>query len=120
MFANTSFFEFFATFSGFVAGVVLVSQFIIRIAKVDKGWLKQLISWLLSIALAAVGFGFQLGYFADFGPINQWQGWVLTALNGVGAGLVANGIFDIDLVQDILNWIESLFKKKTKTETINE
>lgn len=68
------------------------------------GWLKthvlgtaptQLLSWIVALALAFAGYALQLGIFAGAGPI-----W--TAIYGLAAGLTANGIADVAIVQSLL------------------
>lgn len=68
------------------------------------GWVKshvlktaptQLLSWVLALAVAYSGYALQVGIFAGVGPI-----W--TALYGLAAGLIANGVADVTIVQSIL------------------
>jgi len=68
------------------------------------GWVKshvlktaptQLLSWIVALALAFAGYALQLGIFAGAGPI-----W--TAIYGLAAGLTANGVADITIVQSLL------------------
>ena len=101
----------FATFAAFAAVTVAASEGLIKSFKIEKGWAKQLVSWLLPIVFGVVGFLCQLGIFAEFGPITDWMGWVFTILTGLGAGLVANGLYDIKGVQVLLNAIEDLIRK---------
>lgn len=63
----------------------------------NRTW-KQVISWVIAILLAFVGQAKMLGIFADTNIL-------YTILNGVGVGLIANGIFDVTIVQSILSFI---------------
>lgn len=91
----------FATLAAFCPLVIFITEWIKKYIKVSGG-LNQLFSWLISIGLAFVGWGLQLGMFAGIE-------WYVVIVYGIAAGLVCNGIFDIKLVQDILN---AIFKKR--------
>jgi hypothetical protein len=72
--------------------------------KIEKAWLKQLISWIL-------GAGFSVGAWAlkvvTFGtPV--WLGVVCLC---IVVGLSSNGFYDIPTIK---NWINSWFVKKTE------
>lgn len=81
-----------------------------------SGWLKtyvikvdgikaQLLTWLISIGIAFLGQWQGLGIFAG-GDI------LTTVLNGVGVGLVANGIYSIEAVQNVLVLVKAKIAKK--------
>ena len=119
----TTFLTYFGTFVLFATGVTLVTEFINDLFKVPskpdaKISPKQIVSWVVAITGACLGFVLQLGFFADFGTVNQWQGWVMTAATGFGAGLAANGIYDINMIYEALQFIFRFLKPKTKV--INE
>lgn len=102
----------FATFVAFVSGVILLTEIINKIFKIENGTTKLIISWILSIGAAAIGFWQQWGFFADCGDITTWQGWVKTALIGFGCALAANKIYDREEIWRLLEMIFSFFKKK--------
>ena len=102
----------FATFVAFVSGVILLTETINKIFKIENGTTKLIISWVLSLGLAAIGFWQQWGFFADCGDITTWQGWVKTALIGFGCALTANKIYDREEIWRLLEMIFSFFKKK--------
>ena len=106
-----NFFESFATFGSIAAMNVFIVELIVKTFKIEKSWLKQLVSWVIPIAVSIVGFVLNLGMFSQFGGLGEWQGWVYTVLVGLGMGLTSNGIFDIELVKSLLNAIHNLFKK---------
>ena len=108
---DINFFESFATFGSIAAMHDFIVELIVKTFKIEKSWLKQLVSWVIPIAVAIVGFVLNLGMFAQFGGMTEWQGWVYTVLVGLGMGLTSNGIFDIELVKSLLNAISNLFKK---------
>ena len=102
----------FATFVAFVGGVILLTETINKIFKIENGTTKLIMSWVLSLSLAAIGFWQQWGFFADCGDITTWQGWVKTALIGFGCALAANKIYDREEIWRLLEMIFSFFKKK--------
>lgn len=102
----------FATFVAFVSGVILLTETINKIFKIENGTTKLILSWVLSVGLAALGFWQQWGFFADCGDITTWQGWVKTALIGFGCALAANKIYDREEIWRLLEMIFSFFKKK--------
>lgn len=104
----------FAGFVAFVGGSIVIIEAINKLFKIQNSTTKLILSWVLSIALACVGFGFQLGFFAEIGDVNQWQGWVKTVLIGLGCGLCANKIYDREEVWKLLEMIFSIFKSKKK------
>jgi len=65
-----------------------------------SGWKAQLLSWGVSIALAFVGAWKGLGLFQEADVLN-------TIINGVGVGLVANGVFSVEFVQQILAFLKA-------------
>lgn len=102
----------FATFVTFVGAVIFLAESVNRIFNVNGGTPKLIVSWVLSLALSALGFWQQLGFFADCGDIATWQGWVKAALVGIGCGLCANKIYDREEIWTLLQDIFSIFKKK--------
>lgn len=65
-----------------------------------SGTIKQIVSWVVAVALAFVGQAKGLGIVADTDTL-------FTVINGVAIGLVSNGIFDITIVQSILEFIKA-------------
>lgn len=92
--------NYFISISAIVVLVVPITEWLKKLLKAT-GFGAQVISWLVSIALCFVGWAFKLGMFET---INTW--WVVL-LYGLGTGLAANGVFDIELIQTIL---EKIFK----------
>lgn len=71
--------------------------------KIQKGWLKQLISWIFGAALSVGAWALKIITFGD--PV--WLGVVCLC---VVVGLAANGFYDISVIK---NWINTWFVKKT-------
>ena len=72
--------------------------------KVQKGWLKQLISWLLGAGLSVGAWALKVVTFGN--PV--WLGVVCLCLV---VGLSSNGVYDVPTIK---NWINSWFVKKTE------
>lgn len=114
-----TFLVYFGTFAAFVAGVTTFTEFFKNLFKVTKkGWMIA-IAWILAIAGSVAGFYFQLGFFAEYGTPDMWQGWLMTGLTGIGAGIAANGLYDQDAIEAIVKWIWSFMKPK-QSQIINE
>lgn len=78
------------------------------------GWLRnhllkkadpQQLSWAVAVALAFVGYALKLGLFAETGPV-----W--TAIYGLAAGLISNGLADHGLIKFALRLIGAKIEKK--------
>ena len=104
----------FATFVGFVGGVILITEFINKLFKVENSRVKWIISWVMSIGLAIVGFVLQLGIFADCGTVDQWFAWVKVVLIGVGCAFAANKTYDANEIWTALEWLFSFFNTDGK------
>ena len=104
----------FSTFVAFVAAVIAITEAVNKLFKVEGTVAKLIVSWVLSLALSAVGLALQLGMFADLGTPDQWQAWVKAVLVGIGCALAANKIYDREEIWTLLEWIFSFFKKDGK------
>jgi len=89
----------FETFSALVALTAFVIPFIVEIFKWAipnmASLVKQIISWLIGVLIAFLGWKFNQGILSEIS-------WWLALLYGLGAGLVANGVFDTGIVTGIL------------------
>ena len=74
--------------------------------KIQQGWLKQLISWLLGAGLSVGAWALKVITFGD--PV--WLGVICLC---VVVGLASNGFYDISVIR---NWINTWFVKTLKTE----
>lgn len=70
-----------------------------------NGTTKQIIAWILSIAVCFGAWFLKLGMFADLS-------WYITLAYGFAVGLAANGFFDIKIIQAVLNTLRLSPKKR--------
>jgi hypothetical protein len=87
-----------ATFFYFAATVVFLTSVINKFIKL-KGFAKQYLSWFVALAIGISAFLLKLGIFE---PIHWYQALIYS----IAAGLGANGIFDWNLIQTILQAIK--------------
>ena len=99
---------YFSTLGGVSALNVVVTEMINSAFGIKAGWLKQLISWVCPMLLSVLGFVFGFGIFGAYGTISSVSGWIYTVLAGLGLGLASNGIYDIELVQNIIKNVKEL------------
>lgn len=88
--------EFFFSISGVVLLVQIVTGWILKTLPIVGKTLKQMTSWVVSVALAFVGSKYDLGIFAD-------ASLVYTLSVGVGIGMVANYLYDAKTLESILS-----------------
>lgn len=106
----------FASFALFCAGVITITETINRIFNIEGQTAKFLMSWAVSLGLACIGFGFQLGFFSDCGAINEWQGWVKTVFIGVFCAVCSNKTYDMNEIWRVLQIIFSFLDKDGKAK----
>jgi hypothetical protein len=87
----------FASFSLTIAATIGLAAGINTLLK-TSGFVKQLISWLTGILLLVVGNLLNIGFMAELN-------WFHTFAYGLGTALVANGVFDIEVVKILLRLI---------------
>lgn len=104
----------FSSFVAMVSGVLFVTEAVNKLFKIENSNVKLIMSWVMSFGIAALGFWLQLGFFADCGSIDTWQGWVKAMLIGLGCGLCANKLYDRDEMWRMLEWLFSFFSKDGK------
>lgn len=84
-----------ASLAGVAAVTVFLAAVLNKLFKITVGIWKQVVAWGVALVLLVVGNVVNLGFMAD---MNWWQ----TLIYGVATGFVANGIFDISVIQAIL------------------
>jgi len=94
-----------ATLTSVASAAVFLGAFVIKLFKVTVSIWKQVIVWGVAIVLTFLGNLLNIGFAANF-P------WLTTAVYGLAAGLVANGIFDIKTVQTLLDFLKLKEVKK--------
>lgn len=92
---------YFVSLAAVAAATLGLTEFVKSLVNLTTSWVKQVVAWVIGVGLAFLGYYLQLGIFAGIEVT-----WVV--IYGLAAGLVANGVFDIVLVQAILD----LFKAK--------
>ena len=98
----------FATLTAFIVVIPVVVEFIKKIIpKNSPSLIIQIVSWVTGIALAMLAWVLNLGFFAE---LSQWYEALAV---GVGASLVANGVFDTGLITWALNMIGIKTAKKS-------
>lgn len=93
-----------ASMIGVAAMTVFLGGLVNGLLKIVKPVIKQLIVWLIAIAVMLISNFANMGYGAEF---TIWS----SLLHGFGAGLIANGLFDFPVVNAIIKFIESIFNK---------
>ena len=108
----------FATFVGFVTGVLFITEMVNKLFKVENTNVRMIVSWVMSFGLAALGLWLQVGFFADCGTPDTWQGWVKAMCIGLGCGWCANYMYDRKEMWRLLEWLFSFFEKGGKEKRI--
>lgn len=93
------------TFAGFAGGIVLLTEFVKSFFPGMKGWVTQLVSWVVGIVCTMLLWWLDAGFVSDVS-------WYIALLYGLGASLVANGIADTGLVQ----WVIGLVQRKAEAK----
>lgn len=85
---------YFTSLAGLAAVIVPVTSFVNKALGLT-GALKQYLSWIVALVLGLIPWWFDLGIF------NGVQ-WYVAMIYSFAAGLVANGLYDIDTVRKLL------------------
>lgn len=104
----------FATFVAFVSGVLFITEAVNKLFKIENTNVRLIMSWVMSFTLAALGFYMQIGFFADCGSVDTWQGWVKALLVALGCGWCANYMYDRNEMWRLLEWLFSFFNSNGK------
>jgi len=97
---------YFGSLAGIAALTAFLAALLNGLLKVEKRFIKQLVAWLVAIILLIGANLLNYGFNAEFSILKS-------ILYGLGAGLVANGIFDIPFIKILLNTVEGWFAPKT-------
>ena len=88
----------FGTLAGIAALTVFIGGVLNGLLKVTKKVVKQILTWIVANLI-------NMGFLSE-------ATWLMTLLYGFGAGLVANGLFDISIVHALILAVESALNKK--------
>jgi len=89
---------YFVTLAAFAAIIVPITALLNRVFKINEGFVKQFLSWGVSLILAFIANIIGLGIFDGLV-------WYEVTLYAFGGALIANGIFDINVIKLILGAI---------------
>ena len=101
--------NYWAIFTAIVVVASALSAAIIGKCKVAKGWAKQLISWLVAVALT------YLAWWIDILPAIKEPGWLFILIQGICVGLVSNGLVDTELIKKLYAVIFGVLHDKIVT-----
>ena len=91
--SDTSVFDnIYMSLAGLAAGIVFVTEIVLRLLPDVHGLLKHIISWAVGIAITLAGWLLDLGFLSGLV-------WYLALLYALAASLIANGVADTGLVQ---------------------
>ena len=97
--------QYFVSLATIVPLAVLITEFLKLKLKIEKNWAKQVTAWVISVVLCLFGMWLNLG-------ILSHVTFVQAVAYGIATGLVANGIFDLSIVQTLLNLLLGFLKPK--------
>lgn len=106
---------FFAAVSAIYAVIPTATAVINGFLKIDKGWQRHLVSWVVSVAIAIF---FVATGNLTFGLPVVWN-YVCGIVAGIAAGGASNGFYDWKKVQAIFDSLENTIREKT-TSSIEE
>ena len=94
-----------------IVGTQMLTSTINGAFKIDKGWARHLISWLVAVAIAL---GFVAAGGLTFGLPYLWAEYVAGGVAGLLAGGAANGFYDWDTIKNIFDAWENIVRGKVK------
>lgn len=93
--------QYFGTLAGMVALTLLVAGYLNTHFFTNAAtWIKRVVSWGVPIILSFIGLWQNVGMFEGINIL-----W--TAIYGLATGLISNGVFDIAVIQSILEFIKA-------------
>lgn len=96
-----------------IVGTQALTSTINGIFKIDKDWVRHLISWLVALAIAL---GFVATGGLSFGLPYVWAEYVVGGVAGILAGGAANGFYDWDAIKSIWDAWEAIIRGGGKKE----
>lgn len=111
--------NYFGSLAGMMALVLLITEWIVKIFKVENRTWKHVISWIIAVGSSCIGYLGSYGIFEVYVSLPTWEGWTFTVLTGIGIGLASNGLYTVEVVKKILDaimliiqFIADIFTKK--------
>ena len=86
---------YFYTLATFAGIIIPVTSFLNKEFRISIPWVKQLLSWIVSLVLGLIAVFFDWGIFVG-------AEWYIAIVYCLAAGLIANGIFDIVIIRSVL------------------
>ena len=96
-----------------IVGTQALTSTINGLFKIDKRWLRHLISWLIAVAIALT---FVATGGLSFGLPYVWAEYVTGTVAGILAGGAANGIYEWDAIKAIFDAWEAIIRGGVKKE----
>lgn len=95
--------EYFLSVPGLAALALIITEFL-KVQLNLSGTINQYLAWVIALVISGAGYLLQLGIFIGVD-------WYFIFIYGLAAGLIANGLFDWNIVQAILNLLFGFLKK---------
>jgi hypothetical protein len=90
----------FATLASLSGLVVMITGWLNTHGLKLSGWKAQGLSWVISLAIAFLGAWKDVGIFAETDIL-----W--TVINGLAVGLLANGIYSVEFIKTVLEFVKA-------------
>ena len=94
-----------------IVGTQALTSTINGLFKIDQGWVRHLISWVVAVLIAL---GFVLTGGLSFGLPYVWAEYVAGGVAGLLAGGAANGFYDWDAVKSVFDAWEAIIRGGVK------
>ncbi len=99
------------TFALLISLATFITTFVNGAFKIEKSATRKVMGWVISFILAALGKLLALGFLAEVS-------WLMILITGVLAGLGANGMFTVPLLQNLWYMLESLLNSPKAIEKL--
>ena len=99
-----------------IVGTQALTSTVNGIFKVDQGWARHLISWIIAVL---IGRGFIATGGLSFGLPYVWAEYVAGGVAGLLAGGAANGFYDWDAIKSIFDAWEAIIRGGAKTKKLD-
>ncbi len=96
-----------------IVGTQALTSTINGLFKIDKAWVRHLISWIVAVLIAL---GFVLTGGLSFGLPYVWAEYVAGGVAGLLAGGAANGFYDWNAIKSIFDAWEAIIRGGVKSK----